>query len=1016
MLNKVMIMPSPDDEIPQEAHKRTLDAVKKLVSTTGGLASSRGSYDRVRSVVDRHHDILLTDLADDLMHGYMDFQSRKFDEQQQGELVRWWVLYPLEELRVLLRRCREIGIAAAFDEKNGMLAADFAGKLLNFFSYGERSGDWPIIKAYLERSPELLTAQAMHYLEDAEDLKKMSFRDDQLTVGELFARIGSDGIDGAFADLVEFGMDVPMPLRLALRSVTQHSAEYNSSRDRMSLNLAVADWNTIVKHEAFTEASPFTRRTCLRDAGDAFEHQYNEHGETKDLDRAIELWHQSAEVVSRSGSKTPAEQLFALGRSHERRRQLRGTAEINEACVDLGNAMSSYELAYEAANEATKGPIMPAPVEGDVTDAMSRLIWLRRQKARYKNAAGLALYERFWLTMDLGDLNQAADQCRAAIDVVHEDNSIPPPFLYDDLASILSTRYRQNREDTDRADALDAYKRALELCHGGPPSFGLDAAAHYGQFLYDLGKFDEARVVLEKAHDYLEATRTERTSQRRHLELAGYAADFYTALVACCLDDNLRDDSAAFRFASAAKSRTFSDVLAKGKVEIAAALGDNRVRPEDLQTYLERRDEMETVRTKIFSVTRTDNDLIELLTNKIKLLRIQERELWADLTSRYPFLATLGDAPGLIAQDAQELAAELGATLIEYYQHREGWCAFVVTADDVQCKPLPDLNDTLLAKMENWVSSLSCKKVNLLTNSEKREEVELLTAWYDAVVRPVSTYLTSVQMVVVAPFGRTHLLPYYAGVNRETGRSVIDDFVLGFAPSLSALRAIWRRYRDLGERPEDTARKILAVAHPGSPGMGFLKNVVPETKAVIDCFSGAETTQLLGVAATPDAVISAAPGQDVLHLSCHAMFDPTYPAQSGLALSTGWLTVRRIVSDLDLRSARLFTMSACSTAVTELGPGDEPVGLIQAALSAGAPTVIASHWPAHDIATCALFTDFYREFANGVGPATAMRTAALAVRARSEWKHPYFWCAFTVSGLGDVKWHGPHIRHSERKQ
>ena len=988
-------MPSPGDENSQEVRDRTLDAVVELAGTAS-LGLGGRSYDRARSVVDRYQDVLLTDLADDLMYRYVVVKYRQVDEHQLGEQARWGVLHPLVELHTLLRRCREIGIAAAFDKKSGMLAGDFAIEFLNFASYASRSGDWPTIKAYLERSPDLLTARALRYVEDAEDLRTVSLRD-QLTVRELFARIGRDGLSGAFADLVEFGMDVPVPLRAALRSATQHSAEYNSSQDRMSLNLAVADWDTIVRHEAFTEASPFTRRTCLRDAGDAFEHRYNERGETADLDRAIELWHQSADVASRSEAKTPAEQLFALGRSHERRRRLRGDAETNEACADLDEAVRSHERAYEAANDATQG-IMPAPIAGDAPDAIQRLMWLRRQRARYLNSAGLALYERFRLTMDPDDLGRAVDRCRAAVDIAHEDDPIPP-FLYDDLASMLSIRYRLIGEETDRADTLDAYQKALELCQGETPVFGLEAAAHYGQFLYDLREFDQSRAVLEKAHDYLEETRPARTSQRHRLALAGYAADFYSALVACCLRDG--DDDAAFRFASAAKGRTFSDVLAKGKAETAVALGDDRIRPADLQAYLDLRNAMEMVRTEFFSGG-PDDDLYD----RIELLRRQERELWADLTSRYPVLAALADTPGLTAHDARALAAELGVTLIEYYRHREGWCAFVVTADGVLCRPLPDLDDALLARMADWVGSIS----------ERQETGELLTEWYDAVVRPVSTELTSAHSSVVAPFGRTHLLPYYAGVDRETGRSVIDDFVLGFVPSLSALGAIWRRHRDRAERSEATAWKILAVAHPGSPGTGILANVVPEAEAVLGCFPGAEATSLLGDTATPDAVVSAAPGQDVIHLSCHAMFDPRYPAQSGLELSAGWLTVRRIVSELDLRSARLFTMAACSTARTELEPGDEPVGLIQAALSVGAPTVVASLWTVDDSATCALFTGFYRELAQGVGPAAAMRAAALAVRARSEWNHPYFWCAFTVSGLGNVRWQGPHVRHGEGKQ
>ena len=54
---------------------------------------------------------------------------------------------------------------------------------------------------------------------------------------------------------------------------------------------------------------------------------------------------------------------------------------------------------------------------------------------------------------------------------------------------------------------------------------------------------------------------------------------------------------------------------------------------------------------------------------------------------------------------------------------------------------------------------------------------------------------------------------------------------------------------------------------------------------------------------------------------------------------------------------------------------DECIGLPAGFLDAGAPTVIGSLWAVDDLSTALLMEEFYREILNGVPPAQALRTA-----------------------------------------
>ena len=101
---------------------------------------------------------------------------------------------------------------------------------------------------------------------------------------------------------------------------------------------------------------------------------------------------------------------------------------------------------------------------------------------------------------------------------------------------------------------------------------------------------------------------------------------------------------------------------------------------------------------------------------------------------------------------------------------------------------------------------------------------------------------------------------------------------------------------------------------------------------------------------------------------------------------------------LDLLGTQLVVLSACDTGVGEAVQGEGVFGLRRAFYIAGARTLVVSLWKVHDQATQQLMTGFYRNLKNGQGKATALRNAQLSLRKQREWRHPFFWAGFIVSG------------------
>ena len=137
---------------------------------------------------------------------------------------------------------------------------------------------------------------------------------------------------------------------------------------------------------------------------------------------------------------------------------------------------------------------------------------------------------------------------------------------------------------------------------------------------------------------------------------------------------------------------------------------------------------------------------------------------------------------------------------------------------------------------------------------------------------------------------------------------------------------------------------------------------------------------LLGAAATETALASRAHDRPIIHLATHGVMYEQAPNRSFLALANhDELTVADIMG-LDL-GADLVVLSACHTGRGTATAGGDIVGLMRAAVTAGARHIIVSLWPVDDEAGCLLMTGLYEELAGGCGVADALARAQRRVRA-----------------------------------
>ena len=245
----------------------------------------------------------------------------------------------------------------------------------------------------------------------------------------------------------------------------------------------------------------------------------------------------------------------------------------------------------------------------------------------------------------------------------------------------------------------------------------------------------------------------------------------------------------------------------------------------------------------------------------------------------------------------------------------------------------------------------------------------------------------------IVPEGVLHYVPFAALVDAR-GKFLVERYTVSVAPSVSVLALARAR----SEETKGRWRRIVAVADPNGrlPGTRREVEALQAMRAVrVDALVGAQATQANLELLAPDA--------DVLHLATHGTFVSRAPGLSHLELAGGERLDVSEIERLHLDRPYLVTLSACETALgsgtrSDVPPGDEWVGLNQAFLAAGAPSVLASLWAIDDRATGRFMSGFYTHLLDPRGKSWALAQMQRSFIQDRRLRHPFYWAAFTLTG------------------
>jgi CHAT domain-containing protein/tetratricopeptide (TPR) repeat protein len=238
------------------------------------------------------------------------------------------------------------------------------------------------------------------------------------------------------------------------------------------------------------------------------------------------------------------------------------------------------------------------------------------------------------------------------------------------------------------------------------------------------------------------------------------------------------------------------------------------------------------------------------------------------------------------------------------------------------------------------------------------------------VMQPIFAKLTELQIPPGAhlfwmPDSDSSLLPIHAITIEQ--QPFLARYTIHFIPSLYNIYTAQQRLAKV------TDNTLLALINP-TENLAF----APVEGEIVTGFFPKQATTLAGKAGTYAQLIQAFTKKPTyLHLSTHGRYDWATPLDSGLALANGeHLTLKDLVSKINLEGNRLTVLSACETGITDINMPTEAMGLPAAFLQAGVPGVISTLWTVSDQSTTFLLGKFYElHRTQGIEPAKALAQA-----------------------------------------
>ena len=641
------------------------------------------------------------------------------------------------------------------------------------------------------------------------------------------------------------------------------------------------------------------------------------------------------------------------------------------------------------------------------------------------------------LALRLNQRSRARSRAVEAIQIVSEDPGLPLWWRADIIALVAQINEADGYEELAEQEYLDAVRLDTHF-------FGETTPTALGELA--LAEFYVRQQLFQAALPHFQAAFKEAGTDKitQSLIRPEDVVQYLTATTNA--SGNPVADAEVFRTAQISKTRVFDRAINRFALKRALSA--------DLASLVEQADaaasDQHLAQAELAAeYAKPDDDRNptreQALTARLEQLTATAGDINGKLKTAYPDYQKLVEPQ---PADLQEVQSKLrpGQVLIAYFVGADS--GFVLVAGPHSFSVIP-----LAIKHKNIVDSIEALRKSISQPGPKMRSFDLSAAHelYSELVQPLEPTLSGVEELVIVPGPDLVDLPFSLLVSQapqnggeadfRSASWLIRRFALIDIPSPHSLLVL----TDHGSAQAQPGRALLGIGNPDFGNIRVsaksdplrvlddqcrqdgqdLSSLVaalprlPETEKELstvatDLGSGSSTL-LFGRQATKGNLLALPLEQyRVVYFATHGILpgeircstEPSLvlsPSRGTNGASDDGILSASEISRLQL-NADLVVLSACSTAITadqqnapEYGDGSLEA-LSEAFFSAGARTVLASHWKISSAATVSLMTETFAHLKKGDDAAQALRQGELAMIDHSNFWHPYYWAPFTVTG------------------
>ncbi len=385
----------------------------------------------------------------------------------------------------------------------------------------------------------------------------------------------------------------------------------------------------------------------------------------------------------------------------------------------------------------------------------------------------------------------------------------------------------------------------------------------------------------------------------------------------------------------------------------------------------------------------------------------------SDMMLRSPQVVTREDRPDLILSEGSNLVVPVlptempaDAQIVQYSVLDNKLIIWVVTRTDIKAQESNTSLQNLDQKVREYLQTISSASESGDRLAQQAREL------YSILIAPIEAFLDKKKPLCVVADKILHFVPYAALVSPASGRYLVEDYDLTFAPSSRVFLTASKSARQFSDIKEE---KLLSVGDPAFDSASFpslprLPAAKKEAESITSYYSA--SCLLVTNQATKNAVRREMVKANVLHLALHYVPNQKSSLLSRLVLaqqpvsepashhSSDSLSASEIYQ-MKMPRTRLAVLSACQTGIEQNYRGEGAISFARPFLAQGVPLVIASLWNVESDSTAELMTNFHRHRKRElVSSAKALRLAQLDMIANPDprYRQPYYWASFVAMG------------------